>query len=438
MKRKRKSFFKRTAAGSFALFIVLINFFLPVVAFAGNFNPGTFSPGTFSPGEFQTGTFSPGTFNPGTFDPGTFDSGTFSPGQFTPGQFTPGQFSPGQFTPGQFSPGGTSPGTTNPGKFTPENPGDGPGGNPGDTSGDPNSPPSSTPSTTDGPDQGEQPSDKDGSSSDDNGPVPFPYEDNPDYKAFKFIKDSMIFPAIEGLDRHTLIDIDWNRYGENYTNSFFKGVFKGQLEAGFKEQSLLSAPVNLGLDIWSGVDNYKHVSKFLRSWSDIKSVWTTARAGGSFSTAATGATGTFLSKVSGSAKPFSMGTGIAGKAAPWMAAISTGISGAETIMNFSNGKVNDGIASLGETLMSGAVVLSATGVGAPVAAGVAVVGGALWLGAKIYKNYDAITKAWKNRRKLWNDAKRSVSNAVNAVKTKINDGVEAVKSGFKKVVGWFS
>ncbi len=434
MKRKRKSFFKRTTACSFALFIVLINFFLPVATLAGNYNPGTFSPGTFSPGEFKPGTFSPGTFNPGTFDPGTFDPGTFdpgtfdpgtfSPGQFTPGQFTPGQFTPGQFTPGEFSPGGTSPGTTNPGQFTPENPGDGPGGNPGNSNGDPTSPPSSTPTTTDGPDQGEQPSDQDGSSSDDNGPVPFPYEDNPDYKAFKFIKDSMIFPAIEGLDRHTLIDIDWNRYGENYTGSLFKGILKGQLEAGFKEQSLLSAPVNLGLDVWSGVDNARHVGKFLGSWSDVKSILTSARAGGSFSTAASGASGTFLSAAT---KPFNMGTGIAGKAAPWMAAISTGISGAETIMNFSNGKVNDGIASLGETLMSGAVVLSATGVGAPIAAGVAVVGGALWLGAKIYKNYDAISKAWKNRRKLWNDAKKSVSNAVNTV-----------KSGFKKVVGWFS
>lgn len=413
MKRRRKPFLKRTAACSFALFIVLINFFLPVAVLAGNYNPGTFSPGTFSPG----------TFNPGTFDPGTFDPGTFSPGTFSPGQFTPGQFTPGQFSPGDFSPGETSPGTTNPGNFTPGNPGDGPGGNPGDSNGDPYSPPSSTPSTTDGPDKGEQPTGQDGSSSGDDGPLPFPYEDNPDYKAFKFIKDSMIFPAIEGLDRHTIVDIDWNRYGENYTNSFFKGVIKGQLEAGFKDPSLLSAPVNLGLDVWSGVDNAKHIGKFLNSWSDIKSAWTAARTGGSFSTAASGA-GTFFS---GATKPFSMRTGIAGKAAPWMAAISTGISGAETIMNFSNGKVNDGIASLGETLMSGAVVLSATGVGAPVAAGVAVVGGALWLGAKIYKNADAIAKAWKNRRKLWNDAKKSVSNAVNTV-----------KSGFKKVVSWFS
>ncbi|HHW38078.1 MAG TPA: hypothetical protein GXX18_12720 [Bacillales bacterium] len=414
MKRKRKSFLKRTAACSFALFIVLINFFLPIAALAGNYNPGSFSPGTFSPG----------TFNPGTFGPGTFDPGTFSPGTFSPGQFTPGQFTPGQFTPGEFSPGGTSPGTTNPGNFTPKHPGDGPGGNLGNSIVDPFSPPSSTPSVTDGPDKGEQPTGQDGSGSDNNRSLPFQYEDNPNYQAFKFITDNMVFPAIEGLDKHTLIDIDWNRYGEDYTGSLFKGVLKGQLEAGFKNESLLSAPVNLGLDIWSGVDNAKHIGKFLGSWSDIQSAWTTARAGGSFSTAASGATGIFLSEAT---KPFSIGTGIAGKVAPWMAAISTGISGAETIMNFANGNVNDGIASLGETLMSGAVVLSATGVGAPVAAGVAIVGGALWLGAKIYKNADAIASAWKNRRKLWNDAKKSVSNAVNTV-----------KSGFKKVVGWFS
>ncbi|WP_077210657.1 hypothetical protein [Bacillus dakarensis] len=437
MKRKRKSFLKRTAACSLALFIVIINF-LPVAALASNFNPGTFSPGTFSPGEFNTGTFTPGTFDPGTFDPGDFDPGTFSPGQYTPGQFTPGQF-----TPGEFSPGETSPGTTNPGNFTPEHP-DGPGGNPGGSNGDPNSPSISNPSNTEGPDNGELPTGQDGSSdpgtsnsggsSDKNGPPLFPYEDNQGYKDFKFITNSMVFPAIEGLDRHTLIDIDWNRYGENYTGSFFKGVIKGQLETGFKNDSILSAPGNLALDIWSGVDHAKHLSKFVGSWSDIKSAWTAARSGSTFSTAASGA-GTFFS---GATKSFNMGTGIAGKAAPWMAAISTGVSGAETVMNFANGKVNDGIASLGETLMSGAVVLSATGVGAPVAAGVAVVGGALWLGAKIYKNAGAIASAWKNRKKLWNDAKENVGNAVKAVKNKVSEGVDAVKSGFKKVVGWFS
>ena len=104
-----------------------------------------------------------------------------------------------------------------------------------------------------------------------------------------------------------------------------------------------------------------------------------------------------------------MGTGIAGKAAPWMAAISTGISGAETIMNFANGDVNNGIASLGETMMSGAVVLSATGVGAPIAAGVAVVGGLLWAGAKIYKHKDTIVRVAK-------DVGKGIKNGFNAVK----------------------
>lgn len=43
-------------------------------------------------------------------------------------------------------------------------------------------------------------------------------------------------------------------------------------------------------------------------------------------------------------------------------------------MNFANQDYNDGIASLGEILMSGAVFLSATGV--------AVDGGLLWAGVK--------------------------------------------------------
>lgn len=430
MKRKRKRLFKRSAALLLACFILIIHF-LPVAAMAeGSFRTGTFTPGTFSPGEF-----SPGTFNPGTFTPGAFDPGAFSPGQFTPGQFTPGQFTPGQFSPGQFSPGQTSPGQTSPGQTNPGQNGDGPSGKPGEYNGDPGTPSPFNPPSNELPKDTEHPEAKGtndpakiepGDSDADKNP-PFKFEDDPDYQAIKFITKDMLFPALQGLDRHTIMDIDWNRYGDGLSRDLAKGIVKNRLESMFKGDSALSAAGTMGLDVWSAYDNTKHISNFLTSPAEIMTAFNNARtAGTSFGSAVSGGAG-FLTNAT---KPFNMGTGIAGKAAPWMAAISTGISGAETIMNFANGKTNDGIASLGETLMSGAVVLSATGVGAPVAAGVAVLGGVLWAGAKIYKHRESVKKIGKS---VGNGIMKATKATVNAVK----GGVDAVKSGLGKVAGWF-
>lgn len=433
MKKRAKLWLKRISAVSMAALIVLMSFF-PIVTYGeGNFKPGTFSPGTFSPGAFSPGTFSPGTFSPGTFSPGEFSPGEFSPGQFSPGQFNPGTFSPGEFSPEDFAPGpGGQPGQFTPGQTTPGNyPDGGPGSEPGGNNGPSiTNPPTNDPSTNDpqGPtNSNEQSNQGNGGGSGSEDSERFPFSDDPNYQALTFITKDMIFPAIEGLDRHTLIDIDWNRYDQDLSKSVAQGLLRNQLGNIFKDDSLLSGIGNLGLDVWSGVDHAKHLSGFFNSWTDIRSAWNAAATtGGGFSSFTSGGS----SVLSSLTKPFDMGTGIAGKAAPWMAAISTGISGAETIMNFANGNNVDGFASLGETLMSGAVVLSATGVGAPIAAGVAIAGGVLWAGAMVVKHKDTIVKAAK-----------AVGNGVKKVAQAVGDtvkgGIDAVKSGFKKIAGWF-
>lgn len=438
MKKKTRLLVRRIAAVSMAAMIVLMSFF-PVISFA----EGSFSTGNFTTGNFQTGTFTPGNFTPGDFTPGNFTPGNFTPGDFTPGEFNPGNFTPGNFTPGDFSPSDFAPGQgstpgqftpghpTSPGNFTPGDPGTTPGGN---TGGDTTITPTD-PSNTDQPENTELPTDEnikdtsDGkgqgdSKNDEN--LRFPFEDDPAYKAIKLITNDMIFPAIKGLDKHTLIDIDWDRYDQNLNQSITKGILKNQLEGMFKDGSLISGIGNLGLDVWSGVDHAKHLSGFVNNWSSIKSAWSAAMNPTGFSGAASRA-GSFISNAT---KSFDMGTGIAGKAAPWMAAISTGISGAETIMHFSNGKTVDGFASLGETLMSGAVVLSATGVGAPIAAGVAIAGGVLWATAKVVKHYDTIVKTAK-------EVGKGIKKAAKAVGDAVKGGIDAVKSGFKKIAGWF-
>ncbi|MBP2241756.1 hypothetical protein J2Z40_002328 [Cytobacillus eiseniae] len=441
MRKRSKLFLRRIAAGFMAAFIVVMSF-LPVVSLAagnfqtgnftpGNFNSGTFSTGSFSPGNFTPGTFTPGTFAPGTFTPGTFAPGEFSPGDFAPGQFTPGQFAPGEFNQGETSQGQFTPGTTTPGNFTDG----GPSTNPGEGSDGNYNPSPFNPPGIDLPGNVEHPNGNPGNfdpngidqgNPKDSESPRFPFEDDPNYNTIKFITDSLVFPAIEGLDKHTLVDIDWDKYGQDFHSNLSQSIVKNQLGDMFKDDSLLSGIGNLGLDVWSGVDHAKHLGEFFNSWTDIKNAWSAATTGGSFSGAASNA-GSFISNAT---KSFDMGTGIAGKAAPWMAAISTGISGAETIMNFANGNNVDGFASLGETLMSGAVVLSATGVGAPVAAGVAVVGGLLWTGAMVVKHKDTIVKAAK---KVGDGIKK----AAKVVGDTVKGGIDAVKSGFKKVAGWF-
>lgn len=441
MRKRTKLWARRISAVSMVAMIVLMSFF-PIVAFAeGNFKPGTFSPGTFSPGSFSPGQFSPGEFSPGEFSPGEFNPGEFTPGEFTPGDFKPGTFTPGDFSPEDFAPGeGSQPGQFTPGQTKPGNfPNGGPGSNPGGNFGDPTQSTTNPPTLENSPNDSQDPADgssengKDNSNnqgqggSNSNGSEKFPFSDDPDYQAFKLITKDMIIPAIEGLNKHTLIDIDWDRYDQQLGKSMAKGLLKNQLENIFKgDSSLLSGIGTLGLDVWSGVDHAKHLSGFVNSWSDVKSAWTAAMNPAGFSGAAS-RTGSFISNAT---KSFDMGTGIAGKAAPWMAAISTGISGAETIMNFANGKNVDGFASLGETLMSGAVVLSATGVGAPIAAGVAIAGGVLWAGAMVVKHKDTIVKAAKA-------VGKGVKTAAKAVGDAVKGGIDVVKSGFKKIAGWF-
>lgn len=448
MKKRTKLLVKRIAAVGMAAMVVLMSFF-PVIAFAegsfstGNFTTGNFQTGTFSPGNFSTGNFTPGNFTPGNFTPGEFTPGEFNPGEFNPGEFNPGNFTPGEFSPsdfapgqgstsGQFTPGqGSAPGQltpgnpTSPGNFTPGDPGNTSGGNGGDSTLTPTDPfNTDKPGNTESPTDNNSKDNTNGDSSSDETPM-FDFKDNPTYEGVKSVMNDLLFPAIQGLDKHTIIDIDWDRYDQEMGKSMAKSLVKNQLGDLFEKDP--TGLGELGLDIWSGVDHYKHLSGFFNSWTDIKSIWSAATTtGGSFSGAAGGA-GSIFSKIT---KPFDMGTGIAGKAAPWMAAISTGISGAETIMNFANGDNVDGFASLGETLMSGAVVLSATGVGAPIAAGVAIAGGVLWAGAMAVKHWDTVVNTAKA-------VGNGVKKAAKAVGDAVKGGIDVVKSGFKKIAGWF-
>ncbi|GGA57484.1 hypothetical protein GCM10007416_33390 [Kroppenstedtia guangzhouensis] len=196
----------------------------------------------------------------------------------------------------------------------------------------------------------------------------------------------------------------------------------------------------MGLDGWQAVDNWKHISQFVRSPSEIRAAWQAAMQGErAFSTASNWSQ--FLGnaskplKVAGDyvARPLKA----AGKLAPIFAAVDVGISTAEAIENFSNNglKSVDGWANVGEVMMSGAVVLSASGVGAPVAAGVAVVGGVIWGVSKGIKHWDTIKetgrKVVNGVKALKDDPVGTTKKAFKVAKDKIGGAVDTVK-------GWFS
>nr|MDA8352519.1 hypothetical protein [Bacillota bacterium] len=195
----------------------------------------------------------------------------------------------------------------------------------------------------------------------------------------------------------------------------------------------------IGLDAWQSVDNAKHVGKFVRSPSEIKAAWQASVAGRSVSSYSNW--GRFLENAS---KPLKVGGDyvarplkMAGKAAPVLAAVETGISAYEAIQNFSDKGISstDGWANVGEMMMSGAVVLSASGVGAPVAAGVAVAGAAIWTVSKGIKHWNTVTDTLKMAgngvKSFVKDPVKTTKKAASAVKDGVSGAVDTVK-------GWFS
>ncbi|MDN4593527.1 hypothetical protein [Polycladomyces subterraneus] len=120
-------------------------------------------------------------------------------------------------------------------------------------------------------------------------------------------------------------------------------------------------------------------------------------------------------------KPAKYAAKFLGKATPFFAAWDTVSSSLDAFSNFSNGNYSEGIANVGEALMAGSAVLSATGVGAPVAAGVAIVGGVLWAGAKIYQHREFIGKIAKA---VYNMT--PIGQVTNAVKTAVSEGIKNV------------
>lgn len=87
--------------------------------------------------------------------------------------------------------------------------------------------------------------------------------------------------------------------------------------------------------------------------------------------------------------------------------------------------IADSVGSLGDMLMSGGTIVTASGAGAAVGIGMIVIGGALKLGSVVYKNRKKIAEFFKN-------PKKTISNAV---KTTV-DKVKTFGSKLKKFFSW--
>lgn len=122
-----------------------------------------------------------------------------------------------------------------------------------------------------------------------------------------------------------------------------------------------------------------------------------------------------------------------GKFSPWMATTDAVNSGISAITNFVKGNAAEGFRDAGHALMAGAVILSATGAGAPVAAGVAVLGAAFWVGGTIAKHWNTIRTFANNPQAVINKVKNTFTGAKDFVKS----AAEKVSGAFDKVKGWF-
>src|SRR5699024_4812189 len=258
--------------------------------------------------------------------------------------------------------------------------------------------------------------------------------------------------------------IDWKKYGRSVVRSTLSNFVPSDAEY-----------TKLGFDAWNGVETSKSVADDVKHWSQYKksrnqntdeSLKKKSSKPRKYYNKAKNGAGKYYHKAKSAGKNFAKNSGISkaarktgetikktgntikdsslakkttsyankvknshaaknvgkvdgkagkvvGKAAPWAAAVGTATSGFDTIDNFANGETSKGIASLGETMMSGSVVMGASGVGAPIAAGTAVVGFGLYAGAKLYQNWDTVTKTAK---KAWEGTKNAVKNTANKVK----------------------
>src|SRR5690606_2306629 len=106
-----------------------------------------------------------------------------------------------------------------------------------------------------------------------------------------------------------------------------------------------------------------------------------------------------------------------------------------TTVVLAQGKFANATSNLGEILMSGAVIAAATGAGAPVAAGMAAIGGGLWLIGKAIEHRKTIAKVFtqpvQTAKEVANTVTKAAKNVATTVKKGISNAVDTVK-------GWFS
>lgn len=459
MNRQQRSFIMKIGAALLASFIILMNSFPVIGLAAGNFQPGTFSPGTFSPGQFTPGQFTPGEFHPGQFSPGQFSPGEFTPGDFEPGEFVPGEFIPGEFNPGEFTPGEHTPSNFQTEQTNPENSridgiksGVGPymGGNPNLTPGlflphniglidnvphgFHNVPPFyGLPNThlfqfrkTE----------------------TYNYVNEPWYETSKIIAEDIIMGTIDEFSttanpnwfnwpnkwrKNTLNQMDW---GKVTKNSFIASV--GGLITGSDEGS---RSAKLLFDVYTGYEHYENVRSWFKSSDVIKNTWNAARTANTVSDGLRDASNvksglqSVLSVYKETTKlPDGLTTGLGGKIAPWTAGVSGVLSAGEAVSNFRAGEITDGIANVGEVLMSGSTIAASTGAGVPIAAGMAVAGGVIWAGANIWKHRKAIGRFIKDPIGEGKKAVKAIVDSAAKATKKVKNGV--VKVG-KKISSWF-
>ncbi|MFD1428295.1 hypothetical protein [Kroppenstedtia sanguinis] len=205
-----------------------------------------------------------------------------------------------------------------------------------------------------------------------------------------------------------------------------KGVTKDALKTGLglylPVHGDRKSHVQVGMDVLTGINNGKDAYEYYKKYKAAE------KAAGTITRGSIEVVG----EASNVAAKAGFGSKILTKASPVLSVAGTGIAAYDTYNNIQKGDWLGVTSGVGDVLMSAAPLVATAF--PPVAAGMAIAGAALWIGAKGWQHRKSIAKIATDpigsAKEAWQDTKKAASNAGKAV-------ADTTKKVWNKATSWF-
>ncbi|MFD1409981.1 hypothetical protein ACFQ49_17845 [Kroppenstedtia eburnea] len=262
------------------------------------------------------------------------------------------------------------------------------------------------------------------------------------FRATKQIKDWVIGnkEVIDGWNEAVQLrrqgEIPPRGWKSNHVNEKFdkldsnlrKGVTKDALKTGLglylPVHGDRKSHVQVGMDVLTGINNGKDAYEYYKKYKAAEAAAIAGKRGLQYANVA--------SEASNVASKAGFGSKILTKASPVLSVAGTGIAAYDTYNNIQKGDWLGVTSGVGDVLMSAAPLVATAF--PPVAAGMAIAGAALWIGAKGWQHRKSIAKIATDpigsAKEAWQDTKKAASNAGKAV-------ADTTKKVWNKATSWF-